>query len=635
MLDPRTKGSAGYDDDRGGFVQFRVELSAPGSRKATQPERAARHWFGQPARGGLRVSANWRTRRRPAAIASVLLAIGSVLTVAAAATPPAAAQSAARPSYVKYYIVRSMFDGKPETLAEIAARFLGSASRYTAIFDLNKDVPQPGGGELTNPAVIEPGWVLVLPWDAVGPGVLYGLRPNVPQAPAPAPAQPARAKPAYARPECAAAHRSSSVPPGDWGVLRVAPQEAWPFSRGAGVAVAIVDSGVDASAHGLAGRVAAGYDIAGKGRGNTDCLGSGTAMAGIVAAGSAAPASAVGVAPAATIVPVRIATTKTAVSVANQVRAIRLAVSARAKVIALGGYVNPAAPAVAGAIAAAARHDLVVVAGAPVRSSGKWTASGNASTTLGVIWVGAINFDGALAAHYRPGAVNVVAPGVDVSSLGITGTRQSEVSGPQYAVAFVAGEVALVRARYPDLTAAQVVQRIETTAERMGSSAPDSAFGWGLIDPVAAVTAGAAFGRSPSNRPAITPRPARASSPLRTRAVVIALGLALIFLLLVILRVRSMVRPATGKPPADAPPGRPAAEDDLPVRASSLIRTTSAETASTSWAGAGSPGAGLPGASFADTDSAPLASVSPWAVGGAGHDQAGGWADAAQWGRES
>jgi membrane-anchored mycosin MYCP len=582
------------------------------------------------------VWANWRTRRHlPAAIASVLLAIGSVLTVAAAGASPAAAQSAARSSYVKYYVVGSAFDGKPETLAEIASRFLGSASRYTEIFDLNKDVPQPGGGELTNPAVIEPGWVLVLPWDAVGAGVRYGLRPKVPPAPAPAPAKPARAaparaKPAHARQECAAAHRSSSAPAGDWGVLRVAPQKAWPFSRGAGVAVAIVDSGVDASAPGLAGRVAAGYDIAGKGRGNTDCLGSGTAMAGIVAASSAARAVAVGVAPAATIVPVRIATTKTAVSVANQVRAIRVAVSARAKVIALGGYVNPADPAVAGAVAAAARHDVVVVAGAPIRSSGKSTASGNAHPTAGVIWVGAINFEGALAADYRPGAVDVVAPGIDVATLGIKGTRQSEVSGPQYAVAFVAGEVALVRARYPELTAAQVVQRIETTAERMGSSAAASAFGWGLIDPVAAVTVGATFS-SPRPRPAITPPP-RAGSPLRTKAVLIALGLALIFLLLVILRVRWMVRPAPGKPPPGAPPGRPTDDDDddLSVRASPQFRPVRAEPVRMAWEDDDSLGAGSAG-----TDPVRLASVSPWAVGGAGPYQADGLTDAAQWGRES
>lgn len=207
------------------------------------------------------MSAIWRTRLHPSVrIASVLLAIFAALTVAAAATPPAAAQSAAGPSYVKYYIVQSAFDGQPEDLAEIAARFLGSTSRSTEIFDLNKGVPQPGGGELTNPAIIDPGWVLVPPWDAVGPGVQYGVRPTTPPAVSPAPAtsaaptKPAKAwRRAKASPACARTPANAGGSPNDWGMLRVAPQHAWPYSRGAGVTVAIVDSGVDASAPGLAG----------------------------------------------------------------------------------------------------------------------------------------------------------------------------------------------------------------------------------------------------------------------------------------------------------------------------------------------------------------------------------------------
>jgi len=408
------------------------------------------------------MSAMWRVwRPRPAVVAWVLLAIVSVLAVAAAvAAPPAAAQSKADKSYVKYYIVQSTFDGRPETLAEIADRFLGSASRYTEIFDLNKGLPQPGGEELTNPAIIEPGWVLVLPWDAVGPGVRNGLRPKVPPAPPAPPAPPpAPAHPARAGQACAGSPPSTTGSAGDWGILRVAPQLAWPYSRGDGVKVAIVDSGVDASVPGLAGRVAASHEIAGTGQGGTKCLGSGTAMAGIVAAGARAAGGAVGMAPGATIVPVRIAYTKTAVSIADQVKAIQVAASSGAGVIALGGYIDPADRAVASAIATAASHDVVVVAGAPVRSPGHAMASGNAPKA-GVIWVGAINVDGMPAADYQADAVEVVAPGVDVASLSPTGNGQAQASGTQYAVAFAAGEAALVRARYPDLPAAQVVRRI-------------------------------------------------------------------------------------------------------------------------------------------------------------------------------
>src|SRR5260370_28086697 len=253
----------------------------------------------------------------------------------------------------------------PAKVAEIAGRFLGSTGRSQEIFDLNAGVPQGDGGKLTDPAVLHAGWVLVLPWDAVGAGVLYGLRPKgapvVPKPPPirpaeaplpippvkPAPAQPppaqppAKAHPAKAHPAkpaqrpvgaCAGTPSSTGNSQDQWAMLRVAPQHPWRYSRGAGVMVAIVDSGVDASVPELAGRVTVGDDIiAGTGRGNTDCLGSGTAMAGILAARSAAAGGAVGLAPDATVMPVRGAPTKAAVSPAHPGTAIEAAGSAGAQ----------------------------------------------------------------------------------------------------------------------------------------------------------------------------------------------------------------------------------------------------------------------------------------------------------------
>jgi len=46
----------------------------------------------------------------------------------------------------------------------------------------------------------------------------------------------------------------------------------------------------------------------------------------------------------------------------------------------------------------------------------------------------------------------------------------------------------LVRAYRPDLTAAQVKRRIELTADNPGTSLPDKAVGWGVVNPWAAVT---------------------------------------------------------------------------------------------------------------------------------------------------
>jgi hypothetical protein len=80
---------------------------------------------------------------------------------------------------VKYYVVQGPNHGHKEFLYEIAAKTLGNGNLASEIFRLNKGRLQPGGGRLENPAVIEPGWILVLPPSANGAGVHYGPLPAV------------------------------------------------------------------------------------------------------------------------------------------------------------------------------------------------------------------------------------------------------------------------------------------------------------------------------------------------------------------------------------------------------------------------------------------------------------------------
>jgi hypothetical protein len=398
--------------------------------------------------------------------------------------------------------------------------------------------------------------------------------------------------------------------------------------------VAIVDSGVDASLDELAGRVTVGADIiTGTGRGNTDCVGSGTAMAGIVAARSDAAGGGVGMAPEATVMPVRVAPTDAAVSESDQASAISVAVAAGATVIALGKYIDRTRPAVASAIEQATAHNVVVVTGAPTRSSdGGGAAPGGPASMAGVIRAGAINIDGAAAATYQPGAVDVVAPGVGVASLGISGTGQVESSGTEYAVAFVAGEVALVRAMYPNLTAAEVVRRIEATADRMGSAAPDATFGWGLINPGVAITRVIADeGRNPE--PSKETVASEGWSSGRTKALVIVVLVALLLVLLLVLRVRRMVQPAAvgGAADADADPtvGLPAG--GLPAAAPAVAGATVPVDPRSVGPGAVSVGASSVGSSAAGSVDAqrPAWAAGTWGTGQEAGGQSRG--SAAQW----
>ena len=154
-----------------------------------------------------------------------------------------------------------------------------------------------------------------------------------------------------------------------WAQDQLAPEQAWKTGRGDGVVVAVVDSGVDASLPELAGRVSAGVNVvSGLDDGNRDCLGSGTAMAALIAGRN--PQRALGIAPNATILPIRIATNQPSVPVADQVTAIDVAVSAGARIIALGSYVDITASSVLAAVANAGRHDVVVVVAGPVSGEG-------------------------------------------------------------------------------------------------------------------------------------------------------------------------------------------------------------------------------------------------------------------------
>jgi membrane-anchored mycosin MYCP len=503
-----------------------------------------------------------RTRRRLVALLAALCVAAFVADVASAAgSPPSTTATTATTAtaYAKYYVVTSSYQGKPETLFEIASRFLRNSDRWEDVFTLNAGVVQRDGGELSDPTVLHQGWALVLPWDALGDGVQYGLPPlgtvlsAGAQPPATAPAPPA----GTSSTACAGTPATSDqTQQAQWAMLRLAPNRAWPYSRGQGVSVAVVDSGVDASVPQLAGRVAQGSDIVGgTGRGNIDCLGSGTAMASLIV-GQAGSGFTGGVAPDATVLPVRIAVTDTAVSATDQASAIQVAVDGGAKVIVLGALVDPTQAQVAAAIARAVTANVVVVTG---------TLAAADVQPAGVLRVGAIGIDGRAYGGYPAGAADVVAPGVDVASLGISGTGQVLSTGDQYAVALAAGEAALVRSKYGDLTAAQVVRRIEASADRVGATAPDPTYGYGLIDPYAAVTM---VIPDEASTPAPVPVTAAAQgwSGRRIAALAAAIVIALLLLLLLTLRIRSMVRADGAVAAAEAEPAAASGTEALTER---------------------------------------------------------------------
>jgi membrane-anchored mycosin MYCP len=118
-----------------------------------------------------------------------------------------------------------------------------------------------------------------------------------------------------------------------------------------------------------------------------------------------------------------------------------------------------------------------------------------------VLSVGAVDNTGAPAEKSLAGPwVGVAAPGVDIMGLAPQsdgpvnaypptrpGERDAPFWGTSFSAAYVSGVAALVRAKFPDLTAHQIIERIKRTAHNPPRGV-DNQVGYGLVDPVAALT---------------------------------------------------------------------------------------------------------------------------------------------------
>lgn len=270
--------------------------------------------------------------------------------------------------------------------------------------------------------------------------------------------------------------------------------KVWPITQGQGVTVAVLDSGVNAKLPGLRGVVVPGTNTrrggTGDGRVDTDKLGHGTEMAELIA-GQGQDDGMVGVAPGVKIMPIVADDSSPFV----QADAIRYAVDHGAKVISIslasaddpGPTCIAYAPVLQQAVAYAAEKNVVVVAAAG--NQGNTTNSPMApANCAGVLAVGAIDGKKLAWTHSENQPyVSVAAPGLGTGSVGKNG-RFFGSSGTSNAAALTAGEAALVRSKFPNLSAREVVQRIINTTVEAGPPGHDNYTGSGAAVPILALT---------------------------------------------------------------------------------------------------------------------------------------------------
>ncbi|WP_260844962.1 type VII secretion-associated serine protease mycosin [Streptomyces sp. SLBN-31] len=278
-----------------------------------------------------------------------------------------------------------------------------------------------------------------------------------------------------------------------WPLTVYGAEKVWETSQGAGVTVAVVDTGVDSRQPDLTGQVLAGKDFTGSGDPHKDSVGHGTAMASLIAGhghGANASAGVMGLAPKAKILPVRVDIAKNTGNTASWVAGVRYAVDQGASVINLSLDDSSAYPGskAAEAIKYAQSHNAVVVA-----------AAGNDGGTVnypaalpGVVAVSAVDQNLAAWSKSNTGNVTVAAPGVEVAQADpTTKSGYAVANGTSGSTAYVSAIVALLRSKYPDLTAGQIINRLVKSASFLnntGKKAPDKELGYGIARPGSALT---------------------------------------------------------------------------------------------------------------------------------------------------
>ncbi|WP_437089791.1 type VII secretion-associated serine protease mycosin [Streptomyces sp. enrichment culture] len=300
-----------------------------------------------------------------------------------------------------------------------------------------------------------------------------------------------------------------------WSLDALHLDEVWRTTKGAGVTVAVLDTGVEADHPDLAGNVLTGADLVGFGAEDGDRAWArhGTAMAGIIAGhghGTGNGDGVMGVAPEAKVLPVRViledgdpARAKARKSRGGALaEGIRWAADHGADVInlSLGDDSSSAHPEPAEdeAIQYALKKNVVVVA-----SAGNGGEKGDhisyPAAYPGVIAATAVDRYGTRASFStRRWYATVAAPGVDVI-IADPDHQYYEGWGTSAAAAFVSGSVALIRAAHPGLTPAQIKSLLEDTADNAPADGRDDSRGYGFIDPAAAIEAA---GRLKSRSPA-------------------------------------------------------------------------------------------------------------------------------------
>ncbi|WP_370281161.1 S8 family serine peptidase [Pseudarthrobacter sp. NamE2] len=260
---------------------------------------------------------------------------------------------------------------------------------------------------------------------------------------------------------------SETQKPAPWGLDRIDQQTLplsgsyGPANSGSGVSAYVVDTGIYPSHTDFGGRVTAGWTALADGRGSTDCSGHGTHVAGTIGG------SVHGVAKSVTLIPVRALACDGSGYYSDVIAGLEWIVGNHAD--GTPAVVNLSIGGPASSMLDAAVQKVMDVGITAIVAAGNRTTdacTGSPARTPAAVTVAASDSSDRQASFSNFGAcVDLYAPGVGISSTWHTSsTATAAMSGTSMATPHVAGAAALLLAKHPHLTPAQVADAITSSA---------------------------------------------------------------------------------------------------------------------------------------------------------------------------
>ncbi len=270
-----------------------------------------------------------------------------------------------------------------------------------------------------------------------------------------------------------------------WAIAKVDAAGAWDVNMGSkNTLLAIVDTGVDYNHPDLAGRVDKGRDFINNDDDAMDAQGHGTHCAGIAAASANDGVGIAGLAPNVSILAVKVLSASGGGSYESVASGIVYAADRGAHVISMSLGGGASSQALQDAVDYARSKGALVVAA--MGNNGRESKSYPAACD-GVMAIGATDINDGKASFSQYGTwISVGAPGHNILST-IPGNKYAVYSGTSMATPYAAGLAALVKDTFPSMTAAQLREKIEKSADDVGTEGFDKMFGHGRINAAKAV----------------------------------------------------------------------------------------------------------------------------------------------------